>query len=192
AQSLAPDESVLLVRRQEEGGAEVLALPLAADEDGQRTPVPLPELRGTDSVRFSATGKWVAYISDASGRNEAYIRRYHPGGSLGPGTPVTTQGATEVWWSKAKQAQSMDLIFTRPGIGKKFAVTIKTEPSLSFSAPREVLNPGLIKPGFVAITDLPDGGWFGIEKGPNEGNPNRVSIVFNWLQDMERRHPRQP
>ena len=45
----------------------------------------------------------------------------------------------------------------------------------------------------VAVAaDLPDGRWLGIEKGPNEGDSNRVSIVFNWLQDMERRLPRQP
>ena len=86
----------------------------------------------------------------------------------------------------------MDLLFARPGVGRTLAVTMQTEPALSFSAPRQVLDPGLIKPGFLRATDLPDGRWFGIEKGPNEVNSNRVSIVFNWLQDMERRHPRQP
>jgi len=192
AQSLSPDERVLLVRRREEGRSEILALPLQADKDGQRTPVLLPELTGTESVRFSPDGRWVAYISDASGRKETYVRRYHAGGSLGPGIPVSTQGATEVRWAKAKQAQSVDLLLTRPGIGKAFAVTMRTEPTLSFSAPREVFDPGLIKPGFEVAADLPDGRWFGIEKGPNEDDSNRVSIVFNWLQDMERRFPSQP
>jgi len=192
AQSLSPDASVLLVRRREEGNSEILAVPLQVDKDGQRTPVLLPELTGTDSVSFSPDGKWIAYISDASGRNEAYIRRYRAAGSLGPGTPVSTQGATDVTWSKAKRAQSMGLLFTRPGIGRVFTVTMETEPTLSFSAPREVFNPGLIKPGFEVATDLPDGSWFGIEKGPNEGKSDRVSIVFNWLQDMERRHPHKP
>jgi len=125
AQSLSPDERVLLVRRREEGRSEILALPLQADKDGQRTPVLLPELTGTESVRFSPDGRWVAYISDASGRKETYVRRYHAGGSLGPGIPVSTQGATEVRWAKAKQAQSVDLLLTRPGIGKAFAVTMR-------------------------------------------------------------------
>ena len=37
------------------------------------------------------------------------------------------------------------------------------------------------------MTDLPDGRWFGIQQGDNEGDTNRVSIVFNWRQSLDQR-----
>ena len=187
AVALSPDESVLLVFMEEERGSRIALLPMNPDDAGERAPRDLPELAEARSLGFSPDGKWLTYVSDASGRNEAYVRRFHPGGSLGPESPVSTRGASEVDWSKATSEEPFDILITRPGVGKVYAVAMRSTPSLSLSRPREVLNPELLKPGMQHVTDLPDGRWFGIQQGDNEGDTNRVSIVFNWRQNLDQR-----
>ena len=72
-------------------------------------------------------------------------------------------------------------------MGKVYAIAMQSAPSLALSRPREVLNPELLKPSMEHITDLPDGRWFGIQQGANEGDSNRISVVLNWRQDLEKR-----
>ena len=189
AMALSPDQSTLLLFNRTERHNKITLLPVKADKAGERAPRDLPELAGTTSLGFSPDGNWLAYISDVSGRDEAYVRRFHIGGHLGPENPVSVRGAFQVAWSKATPQEPFDILITRPGVGKVYAVSLRSTPSLTLSRPREVLNPELLKPSMRSITNLPDGRWFGIQRGNNEGDTNRISIVLNWRQGLERRLP---
>jgi len=68
------------------GRRELSALPL----DGDRKPLTIGTV-GSE-FRFSPDGRWFAYVSDESGRNEIYVRRFDPfskSGSTEAGTPYT-------------------------------------------------------------------------------------------------------
>ena len=76
---------------------------------------------------FSADGRWLAYISDESGRYEVYVQPYPgPGGKR----QISTEGGTEPVWSRNGQE-----LFYRSG-KKMMAVEITTQPSFAFGSPR--------------------------------------------------------
>lgn len=73
-------------------GLDIWILPLA----GSRVPFPAVETRAAeDNAAFSRDGRWLAYQSNESGRDEVYVRRFQ-----GPGGPVrvSTNGGTQPRW----------------------------------------------------------------------------------------------
>src|SRR3989449_11056669 len=69
-------------------GNDLWVLPLFGD----RKPFPFLQTQfGEYPARFSPDGRWIAYVSNESGRNEVYVAPFQgPGGSStadGPGTP---------------------------------------------------------------------------------------------------------
>ena len=69
--------------------------------------------------RFSPDGRWLAYISDESGRYEIYVQPYPgPGGKW----QISTEGGTEPVWNRNGRE-----LFYRSG-DKMMAVDIATQP----------------------------------------------------------------
>ena len=77
--------------------------------------------------RFSPDGRWLAYISDESGRYEIYVQPYPgPGGKW----QISTEGGTEPVWNPNGRE-----LFYRNG-DKMMAVDIATQPGFSAGKPR--------------------------------------------------------
>jgi serine/threonine-protein kinase len=187
-ESLSKDTSLLLIRRETEGSAsETLLLPVGPDAGGSRTPRVLPELADADWLRFSPDGHWVAYVSDKSGRAEAYIRRFDSDGSLGPEVPVSTSGSDGVFWSRTTGTQPFELLLWVRGVPKFYSVIVRTEPTLSISERRVAHDYTSVQPGFIFLDDLPDGRLIGIQRGIQEGDVKHVNVVLNWFEELERR-----
>jgi Tol biopolymer transport system component len=82
-------------------------LPLSPQQTGT-TPKPslfLQTAFNLDRPRFSPDGRWVAYQSDESGRNEIYVRPFDPpaatgmpAGTAGSRWPVSTAGGIMPVW----------------------------------------------------------------------------------------------
>jgi Tol biopolymer transport system component len=53
------------------------------------------------SAQISHDGRWVAYVSNESGRPEVYVRASDPGSAPRRKTPISTQGGFEPRWSRA-------------------------------------------------------------------------------------------
>ena len=72
--------------------ADIWALPMAGD----RTPFPVVETKATEHHgQFSPDGKWIAYQSDESGREEVYL---HPFPGPGARSLISTNGGVQVRW----------------------------------------------------------------------------------------------
>jgi Tol biopolymer transport system component len=92
--------------------------------------------------RFSPDGRWLAFISDESGRYEVYVQPYP-----GPGdrVQISQGGGTEPAWNPDRQ----ELFYRHQGFssqGKMMAVNISTEPSFTAGNPRMLFEgriPGL-------------------------------------------------
>jgi Tol biopolymer transport system component len=146
SQDVSPDGRTLVyVERTATSLLDIWALPL----DGAGKPVPLLRSPFTKSeVRFSPDGRYLSFISDESGRPEAYVMPYP-----GPGerTRVSAEGARLVRWSR----DGRELIFASAD-RKLVSVPVRTSPSLWLGAPA-VLFPLTGRAGWTGFEPFPDG-----------------------------------
>ena len=126
---------------------------------------------------FSPDGRWIAYVSDESGRKEVYVRPFPGAGgrikisSEGGAEPVWTRGGRELLYRQGKQFLSVD---------------VRTEPGLAAGTPH-VLFSGDFLPG--GREDAPfgyavssDGNAIYVVREIPAPEPERhLAIVTNWL-----------
>ena len=150
-------------------------------EDGSATPF----LTGRFSERspsLSPDGRWLAYVSDESGRDDVYIRPY-PGPD--PRKLVSTNGGTEPVWARDGRE-----LFYRSGPGM-FAVRIDVEgervmprsPELLFGGPYAVDPLVGVNPNYDVASD---GRFLMVRTDPETRNSTPPQIIFveNWTQEL--------
>ncbi len=134
--------------------------------------------------RFSPDGRWLAYVSEESGRYEIYVRTYPgPGGKW----QISTEGGAEPAWNPNGRE-----LFYRRG-NKMMAADIAPQPSFAAGKPR-VLFEGLYLPsqGTSPNYDVsPDGQRFLMLKPTEsaEAAPTQINVVLNWFEELKRRVP---
>ena len=134
--------------------------------------------------RFSPDGRWLAYISDESGRFEIYVQPYPgPGGKW----QVSTEGGTEPVWNPNGRE-----LFYRSG-DKMMAVEIATQPSFAAGNPRMLFEGQYVPtPGTVPNYDVsPDGQCF-LMLMPTEqaqAAPTQINVVLNWFEELKQKVP---
>jgi Tol biopolymer transport system component len=75
-------------------GSDVWVLPLM----GNRTPWPVLHTAANEGqARLSPDGRWIAYVSDESGRNEVYVQPFPPSGGK---WQVSTSGGILPYWRR--------------------------------------------------------------------------------------------
>jgi eukaryotic-like serine/threonine-protein kinase len=134
--------------------------------------------------RFSPDGRWLAYISDESGRFEIYVQAYPgPGGKW----QISPEGGKEPVWNPNGRE-----LFYRSG-GKMMAVDIATQPSFAAGKPR-MLFEGQYVPTPVTAPNYdvsPDGQRFLMLK-PSESAqaaPTQINVVLNWFEELKQKVP---
>jgi len=137
---------------------------------------------------FSPDGRWVAYSSDESGRDEVYVQPYP-----GPGGKVTISmdgGRSAVWSANGRE------LFYRNGF-RMMAVAMETSPSLRVGTPRL-----LFESNFVAENDgsgannydvAPDGRFLMLQPkvadADSESPRPQINVVVNWFEELKRLVP---
>jgi serine/threonine protein kinase/Tol biopolymer transport system component len=135
--------------------------------------------------RFSPDGRWLAYVSDESGRFEVYVQAYPgPGGKY----QISTEGGTEPVWNPNGRE-----LFYRNG-PKMMAVEIATQPSFSAGNSR-MLFEGPYQPSPATIPNYdvsPDGQRFLMLK-PSEqtsfSSLTQIVVVQNWFEELKQKAP---
>ena len=133
-----------------------------------------------NAAAFSPDGRWIAYVSNESGRREVYVRPFPgPGGntkisSEGGSEPVWTMGGRELLYRQADQFLSVE---------------IRTEPDLVAGAPRVLFSGSFARGGredspfAYAVTG--DGNEiYAVRRVPAPEPERRLAIVTNWLQTI--------
>ncbi len=178
--SCSPDGQLAFVQIDPATGFDIWVLRLT-DRKAQpflRTPY------NETSPRFSPDGRWLAYISNESGRYEVYVQPYPgPGGKW----QISTEGGTEPAWNPNGRE-----LFYRSG-DKMMAVDIATQPGFTVGKPR-ALFAGWYEatPATFSNYDVtPDGQRFlMLKRNEQEASaPTQINVVLNWLEELKRRVP---
>jgi serine/threonine-protein kinase len=104
------------------GAGDILALRLGEDT----VPVPLVATSFTElGPTLSPDGRWLAYTSNETGRDEIYVVPFPNAASAK--WPVSAGGGIEPLWARGGRE-----LFYRNGLGEMVAVRVETEPTFSF------------------------------------------------------------
>ena len=129
------------------------------------------------AAQFSPDGRWLAYVSDESGRSEIYVQPYPgPGGKW----QVSTEGGIEPMWNRSG-------IYYR-NENKMMAVEVTTQLSFSAGKPHVLFEGQYMSMRQTnAVYDVsPDGQRFLMGK-ESETQTNQINVVLNWFEELNRR-----
>ena len=135
---------------------------------------------------FSADGRWIAYQSDESGRNEIYVRPF-PDVDAGR-WQVSTTGGTQPVWSPDPDRQ--ELFYTDPA-SSLVAVPVRGEGATFAYGNPEVLFDGtacVLRPNSRYYDVSPDGKRFLMIKVHSVGEDGAVPeiiVVENWFEELK-------
>jgi serine/threonine-protein kinase len=159
-------------------GLDLLVLPL----EGKGPPVELVKTQAAEhSARFSTDGRWFAYQSDESGRNEVYIQPF-PG--PGAAVPVSRDGGQDPVWSPTNRE-----LFFRNGNALMVA-EVATHPTLKVGAERVLFANSRLFRAFQSFGVSVDGQRFlMIQETAPEERSRQIHVVLNWTEELKRLVP---
>jgi serine/threonine protein kinase/Tol biopolymer transport system component len=173
--SCSPDGRLLVFDRlSDKTGLDVWILPLV----GERREEPLIATAYKESNGVvSPDGRWIAYISDESGRNEVYVSGFP---RLSGKWQVSTQGAREPLWSRGGRE-----LFYRTLEGSLKVVAVTLDPVFSAGKARLVYSGQFRMGGRTNYDITPEGDRFLIVTD-REGAPiKQLHVVLNWLTEIK-------
>jgi len=157
---------------------------------GDRKPLPLlwtefDELDG----RFSPDGRWVAYVSNESGRYEVYVRAFPPDplpqgiSNTSVKWPISDNGGSSPMWRQdGKELYYIDRD------GKLIAVTISAGPAFQSGVPKVLFQTptkGAQKAGFTRWAPSPDGKRF-LFLVPEKQEAATLTVILNWQAGLKK------
>jgi Tol biopolymer transport system component len=148
-----------------------------------RKPVPLLVSADNEHLaRFSPDGRWLAYVSDESDRNEVYVRPFSGSGAK---FRISPNGGSEPRW----RGDSKELFYLAPS-GQLMAVTVKAGTTVEFGAPVPLFG---VRVGFRGpfgynsnYTATRDGQRFLVNTVTDDSSAAPTKIVLNWPAALRR------
>jgi Tol biopolymer transport system component len=168
----------LFQRRHSDSVVSLEALPLTVDGRPAGEPFALAKNTSADdrSARFSPDGRWIAYQSNRSGKNEIYVQPF-PG--PGPAKQISIGGGSQVRWPK----NAKELFYVAPD-GKLISV-----PMAPASDGRTIVlgTPAIVAPNLRVGTGLlrqdydvsPDGQRILMSATPEDQLTPPIRLILN-------------
>ncbi len=133
---------------------------------------------------LSPDDRWLAYVSNESGREEIYMRPFPgPGGKV----QISTEGGAEPQWSRDGKE-----LFYRKG-EKMMAVAISAEPELAAGKPTLLFEgrylSGLSAGNPATNYDVAPDGRFVMIRVEERTAPTQLNLVLNWFEELKRLVP---
>jgi len=133
---------------------------------------------------FSPDGRWLAYASDESGRQEIYVRPFPgPGGK----SQISTEGGTEPVWARNGQE-----LFYRNG-DKMMAAAVETKPVFAAAKPKLLFEGHyetavfVFEPNYDAASDGKR--FLMVKASEQESALTQLNVVLNWSDELRRLVP---
>jgi hypothetical protein len=162
------------------GGADIIAVPVGTGGEGHK--VVASEFNEFDAA-LSPNGRWLAYVSNRTGRDEIWVQGYPDGVPV----RVSSNGGYEPLWS----ADGREL-FYRQG-SAMMAAAAETGAEFSFATPKELFTANYLQTSAVGVRGYDvarDGRFLMILPQANEGPaPTSAGIVVvqNFTEELKQR-----
>jgi dipeptidyl aminopeptidase/acylaminoacyl peptidase len=156
---------------------------------GERKPRPFMQSKFDEGgPRFSPDGRWLAYCSNESGRNEIYVQSY-PG--PGPKIQISTEGGCDPTWKRTGGE-----LYYREG-DKMMAVPVTTGPAFRAGKPKLLWERhynqgtnsmcGAPGPSSSNYDVTADGQRFlMVQEGEQDAPATEIRVVVNWAEELKR------
>ena len=137
-------------------------------------------------ARFSPDGRWIAYVSNESGRYEVWLQAYPRGGRK---WQISTDGGTEpVWGPDGRE------IFYRNG-DQMMVVSVASGSGLTVSKPRLLFKGSYVQfpsQNVLGSYDIsPDGKSFVMIRS-DQPPVTQINVVLNWFEELKSRFAARP
>ena len=170
---VAPDGRLLVYTTDSpETGLDLWLVPLGGEA---KPPQPLYQTKFNESDGdLSPDGRWIAYVSDESGRDEVYVRTFpQPDGRW----QVSTAGGHRPRWRR----DGRELFFVAPN-GVLQSVPLQMSSSFQIGMPQSLFR----MPDTEDYDVFPDGQGF-LTKA-HAGGPDRegLQVILNWSAELRR------
>jgi len=176
----------LVVTRTSSGRTEMVLVPMsAAGEPAAPKVLVGGRTGGLGRAQLSPDGKYLAYISDESGKMELQVAAITNGAIGGQPLVLTSGGATDVRWSSDSTR-----IYARQNPGRIMVTTLERTPSLKASAPVLAYDLNALRLDSAVWDILPDGRLLGLQRGAGEDDITSYGIVLNWLEQIKAKLPK--
>ena len=188
--TVSPDGTSLVVREDRQTSrSDLMVLPL----QGERRLAPLVQTPFLETnAEISPDGRWIAYQSAESGRDEIYVR---PFPNVNEGRwQVSTGGGTRPLWARSGQ----ELFYITSADDALMSTTISGTPAFKSSNPTKILDMAAYSIGGQTANvgrtyDVsPDGRRFLMIKqaaGEQTAARPQILVVQNWFEELKRRVP---
>jgi serine/threonine-protein kinase len=151
--------------------------------DGNREPIMLLQTPFDEHTgKISPDGRWLAYVSNESGREEIYMQPFP-----GPGRKwqISTEGGIEPLWARNSKE-----LFYRNG-DKMMAVTIDAGPDFTPGKPTLLFEGQYLHGSPEPHTNYDvslDGERFVMIK-TEQSSPTEINVILNWTEELKRLVP---
>ncbi len=170
----------LLLRRavSEEGNGDIYALP---EGDSTLTPLLTTSARET-SPALSPDGRWLAYVSNESGKPEVYVRPFPDIGSAKWQVSLSG-GFTPMWAHNGKE------LFYIDDARALIAVTIQPGPTFTSSGQKVLFSTSAYSfaGGYPTYDVAPDDGRFVMIRSVAPSAETELVLIQNWAEELKTR-----
>jgi serine/threonine protein kinase len=180
--SFSPDgTSMLFVEIHPSRRRDIWLMPLV----GERRARPVLSTDADEwGARFSPDGRWVAYVSDETGRDEIFIR---PIDSAGGRKRLSSDGGIDPMWGP----DGRELFFMRGDQLAVVALDGQLNPvgrdRVLFAVPR--FEEFQYDPATPDVDIMPDGEHFVFGLGTQSMSATRYNVVLNWFEELRKKLP---
>jgi Tol biopolymer transport system component len=166
--------------------SDLWALPMSPGIPGDRIPIPLLTSEFNESMgQISPDSRWLAYVSDESGRAEVYVQPFSPGNPTKAGkVQISTAGGTQPRW----RSDGKELFYAAPDRKMMVAEVNVTRDAVDPRAPHVL---------FEMLFDLPkqagfyyspsaDGKKLLMAAEPDGNTQAPITVVMNWQAGLKK------
>jgi eukaryotic-like serine/threonine-protein kinase len=179
--SVSPDGKLVLGIRNRTGslelnGRQIFFLPLPEGASSAKPEVFLDSQFTKAEATFSPNGRWIAFQSNDTGRDEVYVVPYPgPGGK----SQVSTDGGSSPRWARSGKE-----LFYRNG-DKMMVVDVDSDTKFRAGTPKMLFE----KAGAYDVSS--DGNRFLMVRpaAPLQTQTNEMHVVVNWFRELQERVP---
>lgn len=172
-ESFTPDGRTMVIAEALLGGKRSIS---TVNMDSARKPTSLLSSETQNfSPSLSPDGRWMAYVSDETGRLEVYVRPFPgPGGRW----QISKDGGNEPRWSPTGRE-----IFFRSGTAM-MAADVQAGTQFASGAVRELFRTTAASSTFHTNYDVTRDGQTFIMVQPKASNDQNVVILLNWFENL--------